>query len=223
MMTNHYADTAQPNNRRVANDGASPLRRATGFSLVELLVVLAIGAILVSIGVPILFGTIERAKLEGQARTLAVLAAQARAAAISNNVETVVLFDGTEFMSFADLHGATLADEPDGLFNPVSGAEYKTTDWQIGRQPLAEALSLAGPGSETAVDGFVHDDRADQRAIFNPDGSLREIGAFRLGDRRGNFLEVRMEPLATGKVTVRKWNGSAWREQGEGDVSWDWK
>lgn len=198
-----------------------------GFSMVELLIALVIGAVIMTIGLPIVHGAIERARLEGQARTLAVLAGQARAVAITNNVETVLLFDGTDFVSFADRDGATAADPPDGVFNPVTGAEYKTTDWEVGRQPLDGGLSLAAPGAQQAIDGFDYtgapEARPNGRAIFEPDGSLIVTGAFRLADRRGNFLEVSLEPLATGKVTVRKWNGSAWREQGEGDVSWDWK
>jgi prepilin-type N-terminal cleavage/methylation domain-containing protein len=204
---------------------ATPRHRpAAGFSLVELLVAIAIGAVIMTIGVPILQRTIERAKLEGQARTLSVLAAQARAAAITNNVETVVLFDGTEFVSFADLHGSAATDPPDGQFNPITGSDYRTTDWEVGRQPLADSLDAGGPsGDSAAVAGFTNPGRPDQRAIFNPDGSLMEVGAFRLRDRRGNFLEVRMEPKATGKVTLRKWDGSAWREQDEGGAAWEWK
>lgn len=190
--------------------------------MVEMLVAVAIGAVILGVGIPALQSTIERAKVEGQARSLAVLAAQARAAAITNGVETVVLFDGTDFVGFTDVHGATQNDPPDGLFGPVTGAVYHTTDWEVGRQPLEGSLVHEAPGSQPAVDGFVHADRPDQRAIFNPDGSLKATGAFRLRDRRGNFLEVRMAPRATGKVTMRKWDGSEWREQGEGGVSWEW-
>ena len=44
-------------------------------------------------------------------------------------------------------------------------------------------------------------------AVFEPDGSIRDIGAFRIADDRGdprNTLEVRVAPRATARIEVRK-------------------
>lgn len=196
--------------------------RRAGFSLVEMLVTLTIGAVIVALGLPALVNLIQRSKLEGQARSLAVMMARARSEAVTQGVETVVLFEDGAFLSFADIHGTDLSDPPDGVWNPVAGQPQRATDWQIGRQLLNRDLALTGPGAQPAVDGFTNPNRPDARAIFNPDGSLYSVGAFRLADGKGNHLEVVLAPRATGQVTLRKWDGSAWREQGEGGESWDW-
>ena len=201
---------------------SQPHRGVAGFTLVELLITLAIGAVLVTIGLPALMNLIQRSKLEGQARNLAVLAARARNEAITQGVETVVLYDGSRFVSFVDLHGAALTDPPDGLLNPVAGQPQRTTDWVIDSQGVTTPVTVSAPGSQPAVDGFTNPGRADGRAIFNPDGSLYSEGSFRLADGKGNHLEVALGPRSTGHGTLRKWDGAAWREQGEGGVSWKW-
>ena len=60
---------------------------------------------------------------------------------------------------------------------------------------------------------------------FLPDGSVKDTGAFRFADVRGNFLEVRVEPQATARVQVRKWNetDNAWYTRDQGGKAWEWK
>lgn len=61
--------------------------------------------------------------------------------------------------------------------------------------------------------------------VFLPDGSVEETGAFRFADVRGNFLEVRVEPLATARVQVRKWDetDNEWYTRDQGGKAWEWK
>lgn len=197
-------------------------RGIAAFTLVELLIAMTVGAVMITLGMPALNRFIARSKLQGQAQMLSVMVGRARNEAVTRGVETVVLFDGDTFQSFADLDGITAADPPDGEFNPVAGSAHRTTDWQLELRPLDEVVTLAAPGSQAVVDGMVNADRPDGRIIFNPDGSLFSTGSFRLADPRGNFLEVAVGPRATGQVTLRKWDGEAWREQGEQGVSWEW-
>jgi len=60
--------------------------------------------------------------------------------------------------------------------------------------------------------------------VFESNGSIRTTGSFRFRNERGEELEVKV-PLPSGvKVVLRKKDsGGAWREQGEGGVSWSWK
>lgn len=208
--------------RRAVADATAAEATVAGFTLVELLVALAIVVTMVGIGLPALNNLISRGKLEGQARSLSVLVGRARNEAVTHGAETVVQLDGDSFVAYVDRDGATAADPPDGLFNPVAGSPYRASDWELSRLPLDSALSVAGPAGEAAIDGLVNPDRPDLRVIFNPDGTLYSTGAFRLTDPRDNFLEVAVGPRATGQVTLRKWDGSAWREQDEGDESWQW-
>jgi type IV fimbrial biogenesis protein FimT len=199
----------------------TPRSSRAGFTLVELLIVLAIAVLVITLGVPNLLDLLARQRLEGQARDLAALAHRARQEALTRGMPAVVEIDGRAFRAFADLHGATLAAPPDGLFNPLSGAPLQGTDFEIGRRQLHAKLALAGPDSQTNIDGFTVVDGV-RKAIFEPDGSIRATGAIRLADHRGNYLELRVAPRATGKVGLYKWDGSAWRANGEGGTSWTW-
>ena len=210
----------RPSGRRVFRGRV--VRCVAAFTLVELLIVLAIAALLLTFGIPALNKLIARSKLEGQARMLSVLVGRARNEAVTLGVETVVVLDGDAFFAFADLDGAGASDPPDGLFNPVAGNPHRTTDWRLDHQPLDQVVTVAGPSGQPAVAGLVNAGRADGRIIFNPDGSLFSTGGIRLSDPRGNHLEVAVGPRATGQVTLLKWDGTAWREQGEQGESWQW-
>lgn len=197
-------------------------RAVAAFTLVELLIVLALSAILVALGAPALHRLITRSRIEGQARNLSVMMARARSEALTRGVPTVVVQDGSAFVSFADVHGSTKTSPPDGVYNPQAGEPQYRTDWQIERQTIKVPVTLDGPGGQPAVAGFTNPGVANGRAVFNPDGSAAATGAFRLRDEAGNFLEVAVEPRATGQVVLRKWDGSAWKEQGQGGGSWEW-
>lgn len=199
----------------------TPRSARAGFTLVELLIVLAIAILIIALGVPNLLDLIARQRLEGQARDLAALAHRARQEALVRGMPAVLEVDGSSFRAFVDLHGATLTAPPDGLFNPQPGAPLQGTDFVIGDRQLDARLALAGPGSQAGVDGFTVVD-GQRKAVFEPDGSIRATGAIRIADHRGNYLELRAEPRATGRVGLYKWDGSAWRANGEGGKSWTW-
>ena len=61
--------------------------------------------------------------------------------------------------------------------------------------------------------------------VFLTDGSVDEPGAFRIADIRGNFLEIRVEPKATARVQVRKWDEAEgdWYTRDQGGKAWEWK
>jgi len=205
-----------PKGRRCVASGVA------AFTLVELLIILVIAGILITTGLPALNRLIVRSKLEGQARNLSVMLGRARNEAVTVGVETVVQLDGDAFLSFADLDGLAAGDPPDGEFNPIAGSVFHATDWQIDRQALNRVVSVEGPSGQSAIVGLVNPGRPDERVIFNPDGSLFSTGAIRLSDSRGNHLEVAVGPRATATVRLRKWDGTAWREQGEEGKSWKW-
>lgn len=186
-----------------------------GFTLVELLITLVIALILLAVAVPALQNLISRQRLEGYARSVAMLAQRARHEALVRGVPAVVAADESSVFAFVDLHGATLADPPDGLFNPDASAPHRTTDYEIGRHRLPRHVAIEGVDGFTAVGG-------DRRAIFRTDGSISDTGGIRVNDVHGNRLDIRIAPRATGRVALLKWDGSAWRANGEGGHSWSW-
>jgi len=192
--------------RSTASDGEA------GFTLIETLLMLVILGLVVTLGLPALRETIQRAKFVGFVETTSAMMQKARFTAIKENQNTVVLADTTrsEILAFIDVPQGT--DPPNRAFD--------AGETILGRMPLPLHILLAAPGTETVVDFSVADG-----PVFRPDGSVEEAGGIRFGDDRGNFLELRIDPPATSRIEIRKWEEvggtGAWYAQGEG-AKWVW-
>jgi type II secretory pathway pseudopilin PulG len=219
-------------------------RQGSGFTLVEALIVLAVAMVLLLIGFPALQNMILQGKMEGAAQQASTLLRSARfealksggtaAAARSWTARVVVKADFAtdEIVTFVDLNDGSGAPRSDLLFNPVAGAPAKSTDYELGRFRLPSRVHFWGPSDAApegagAVDGWTGDPAGGglpPLAVFRSDGSIEDAGALRLGDERGNRLEVRVSPEATARVEVRKLGADGvWRARGDGGKPWEWK
>jgi prepilin-type N-terminal cleavage/methylation domain-containing protein len=202
-------------------------RLHSGFTVIEMILVVAIIGIMATLGLPNLLRTLHRAKLEGIARETSVLMQMARSEAVRQNVPTVVRVDFTrnEVVAFADVDGPAVGSPSDMIYNPVAGEVHRTTDYEIGRYMLPNRVLFEAPAGDPGgpVKGFTTAG-PDQVALFNPNGSIEDLGAIRFADQRGNFLEVRVSPAATARVQVRKWDPdlSAWHSRNQEDKPWVW-
>jgi len=200
-----------------------PVRRRRGFTLIELLVVMAVAAVLMFISMPVLMTTLRASKMRGVAQEATVLMRQARLDAIKTSAQAVVR-----------LVPATPA-EPIGRIEAFSdrNADGKLDAGEpvLGRVELPSRVSFKEPGGGTdksSVTGFTdnpEDATMPNVALFQRDGAIAAIGAFRFGDDSDNFLEVRVAPAATARIEVRKWNDakSDWFANGDGGEAWSWK
>lgn len=184
----------------------------SGFTLLEVTLIVAVLGLLVLFGMPALQNLLVRSELEGVVRTTATSFQQARFESIRSGDGGVVRVDfpSRQVLAFVDANG-------DNLFQPA-------TDKLLGRVTLPKAVSFETPDGSPVVDGF-DSDATGGWAVMLADGSIRKSGAFRFADIRGNFLEVRVEPVATARVQVLKWDDDArdWYAQGQGGKSWQWK
>src|SRR5262249_42444214 len=85
----------------------------------------------------------------------------------------------------------------------------------------------AGDTDKASVDGFSDNLEASSMpkvARFQSNGAIMLIGAFRFGDDSNNYLEVRVEPAATARIEVRKWNETKnkWLANGDEGEAWSW-
>jgi prepilin-type N-terminal cleavage/methylation domain-containing protein len=190
-------------------------RNPQGFSVTELLVVMVLIGIIAAFGVPALLATIHRAKVEGAVREAAGVVRTARLEAVKRGVPAGVVAQLAEGRLVLFLDASQTNDFAAG--DPV------LRDYVLPARVDFRAPDAGGDDSQI-VFGF-NTDGSNGWVLFSSDGSADATGALRVGDVRGNFLELRVDPRATGRVEIRKWDadGSRWLSQGEGGRNWQWR
>lgn len=197
------------------------LKHQAGFTLIESLIVVAVVGILVLISAPAFLKMMNRFKLTGTTRELASLMQAARQEAIKLNAPAHVNYDATSnsFFAFVDLDRSETLSDPDRILAARTPVPRKVEFWGPGD---------AGANGAEAIDGWDDAPAVRLGPIFNPDGSVDRVGAFRLKDSNDNFLEVRIQTPATGRMALRKWfpDESAFFMNGEKvgsiDHKWVW-
>ena len=203
-------------------------RRQRGLTMLELIVALAILMITAAIGYPALQKMIARSHLEGAAQLTMAALRQGRLEAIKRSAPAVAVLDvpSRKMTVFIDLNDAGGTPAADLHYNPRPGVNPNNTDYIDAEVPLPRQVDAGGPPSDNeAIENFT--DRGDgPRAVFEGDGSVTDVGAFRLRDERENYLEIRVEPAATGRIQLRKWHtpDNAWytRDMKDGKALWQW-
>lgn len=202
-------------------------RSEAGFSLVELLIVLVMIGLMAVWGIPALLNTLNRTRLVNSSRELATLIQVARLEAIKKGGINGDLRNRVSVVRWDKDHRAlqVLLDEsPNGSWDPATpiGTPYTLpngVNMQAPNETIDGAKSVVGWDDAGDADDY-------PGPTFLSDGSVLRAGAFRIADTRGNFLEVRIDFPATGKVVIQKWFGgdpdTDWFENGEANHKWTW-
>jgi prepilin-type N-terminal cleavage/methylation domain-containing protein len=180
--------------------------RSQGFTLMEMIVVMALIAIAALIGFPALQKMIHRAKIMATVTQIATEARAARLESVKNSVQYYLQADysNNRIAIYAE-NGAASG------FNPATDT-------------FVRAVALPRDLTVNTTYGLP----ADGHIGFKPDGTsdvdptLGAYGAFRFGDSVGNVLEVKVD-AGPARVQIRKFDGTAYRVQGELGKSWSWK
>jgi type II secretory pathway pseudopilin PulG len=204
-------------------------RGPSGFTLIEMLVVMVLMIALLLFAVPAFQTYVRQGKLWGVANQTKTLMQLARLEAVRRTCPTIIRIveedplkgDPAQVEGFVDCDGDGVAD-----------ADMPPT---LGSFPLPSGVFLLAPPDREGADsvGKLSPDPAGgdaKVAIFLPRGEIDEIGGFRFGDDRGNFLEVWVEPMASGRPEIYKCrvctdaeNRADWYAGGAGGEAWIWK
>jgi hypothetical protein len=169
----------------------------------------------------------RQGKIRGTATETATLMRLARLEAIKRSCTSIV-----RIAEAVDANPAHVEGFPDCDGDGLADANKPT----LGSFPLPNGVHFLAPpnlAAEDSVGGLSTDPNPDgdaNVAIFQPDGSIRDIGGFRFGDDAGNFLEVWVAPAATARIEIHKCRACTdatdrtdWYAAGEGGEAWQWK
>lgn len=184
--------------------GLRSIRKTSGMSLVETLVVVAVAGIMMAIAVPSVNTAIVDAKANAGMRTVQAALMAARDHAISQRRAVEVRFVGQNEIRTFRLEGATRT--------------------QVGRTTLEQGMRFRlTPRVPDTPDAFGRNNaisfESGRRIYFQPDGSLTDdtglpvSGTVFLGMEQRQDLTARAVTVLgpTGRVTAYRWDGQAWR------------
>jgi type II secretion system protein H len=158
------------------------MQKQAGFSLIELMVVIAIFAILLSIAIPNFFGKMPARRLESAAGDVNAALQRARLAAIKENTCVVIEFSSTSdnYRIYADNGGGT----PDDACNKTQDVNESTI--KARSLPAGVDLVSATPQSTIKFDSRGFPDNSAIISLKNTSGTTWTVTLNVTGSSRIN-------------------------------------
>jgi len=187
-----------------------PGRSLRGFSLIEMLVVMALMLTLVALGIPSLQNALHQSKMRGMVQEITVAMRLARIDAIKTSSQGIV-----------QVVPSAGPDQP----AVVRAFSDRDSDGRLGanEKVLATFVLPTGVNFDSVEDFSADPAGGPNMAIFRSDGSVADLGgAIRISDPYGNHLEVRVQTPATARIEVLKLENGAYVPNGDKGNAWTW-
>ena len=189
--------------------GVDAMRGKSGFTLVEMMVVIEVAGVLTAIAIPTYIAWLPRHRANGAARQLFTDLQYARMRAISENNDYVITFDTSN-------NSYRVYDDGDNDFASagVESAELiKTVN--IGDEFIGISFGyVAGNDPEgSAISGSVTFTGTPPRVIFRSTGLADQNGEVYVKPATDSTRKDRQRIVAvkmTGRIRLYKHNGSSW-------------
>jgi len=180
------------------NSSSTRYSSRRGFSLIEIMVVIALIGLILAIGIPYFATILHRSRVDGLARELNLTVLSARLQAIKRGTNITV----------------GLSTDPASPFGPNTAVVFNDANANgavdAGELIRADSLDPAGHRVTLAIDAPEATSPSTAPVttliVFSPFGSVASGGdkSVYIGDRYGNTLQVRVTTAATGRVTMTK-------------------
>ncbi|MEO6193837.1 MAG: GspH/FimT family pseudopilin [Thermoanaerobaculia bacterium] len=184
-------------------------RGLRGFSLIEMLVVLALMMVLVSLGIPALQNALHQSKMRGMVQEITVALRLARIDAIKTSSQGIVQI---------------VPSTGPGVLPLVRAFSDRDSDGKLGagERVLASFVLPTGVSFGSVEDFSVDPNGGPKMAIFRSGGSIMDTGGFRIADTYGNQMEVRVASAATARIEVLKLENGKYVPNGDNGQAWTW-
>ena len=155
--------------------GDKIMQKTSGFTLMELMVTIAIISILSIIAIPNIIAWVPKFRIGGASRDVLAILKKTRIRAVKDNANCVLMFDtgNARYTAFLDDGAGTPANSGNGV---LDGGE---------RVLVQETLAVGIDITATTLPG--------DQAVFNTQGMAASGGTVTLTDARGNTRQITLE------------------------------
>ncbi len=217
--------------RGTSNSDTQPRRKASGVTLLELLIVLAVLAALMAIALPFTLRSLEARELESTEENIAseLIKARVKAQESGRPVEVVVVEEPPRVIVRyfrEDDSGAAPPDEPNGAtsgsasFRPrFADSTFESWGEESALHPSVSVATMPaanesqddgelGEGQHRSPHWSPHGGNPVRLAVYLPDGTTLFAATLLLMHQNGLSSRVSVDPW-TGQPAIRRGNGSA--------------